>query len=91
MESDTLWMEKMPSTALYGSSSWGSPWGDSPTWSSPHTCEFTPSPQKSLKRLEYKTTKLKLLDSLLYTKDEKQICFVLKLCKEGQLQKTEGM
>ena len=41
MESDTLWMEKMPSIALYGSSSWGSLWGDSPTWSSPHTCQYS--------------------------------------------------
>ena len=41
MESDTLWMEKMPSIALYGSSSWGSPWGDSPTWCSPHTCQYS--------------------------------------------------
>ena len=40
MESDTLWMEKMPSTALSGSSSWGSLWGGSPTWFSTHTCMF---------------------------------------------------
>ena len=40
MESDTLWTVKMPSIALYGSSSWGSLWGDSPTWSSPHTCMY---------------------------------------------------